>query len=935
MERPIHRLVSRRRLVPAVAVATVVLAAIVWPIAAHFYTDLRWFRSVGYGDVFTTVLGARVGVGVVVALLVAAALWLNLYLAARLTRGLAGVRLQDPTGTARLDVGSVAPRLALPLCLLVGIGAGFPASDHWATWLRWRHAVDVGARDPLLGHDVGFYLFRLPALEAVGSLVAWVLVLSFLGAAAMHAVRGGLRATGRGLTAQPRTRLHLSVLGALFFVWLAFEAWLDAPRLMYSTTGPVAGASYADVHARLPALRVEIAAALVAAALVAASATRRRLGLLVAGVGLYLVVEVLGVRVYPAIVQRFEVLPNEAAKEAPFISHNIAATRAAYRLDEVDERELSGETSIDRADIERNRATVENIRLWDHQQLLDTFSQIQEIRTYYEFASVDNDRYVIDGELRQTMLSPRELAAESLPSRTWINEHFTFTHGYGLTLGPVDAATDEGLPVLFVKDIPPVSSVDEIQVTRPAIYFGELSNDYVFVRTAAREFDHPSGEDNVYSSYDGAAGVHLDSAFTRAAMATRVGALKLLLSDDIDEDSRILLYRNVRDRVQRIAPFLRFDSDPYMIVREDGTLAWIQDAYTVSDRYPYAQPIGGLNYIRNSVKAVVDAYDGTVTFYAADPDDPLLKVWKNIFPALFTSMDEMPEDVRAHLRYPEDIFRIQTELFTIYHMAEPDLVYNREDQWEIPSVQRSGTVERMVPYYTVMRLPGEEDAEYIQMIPFTPKRKDNLAAWMVVRMDGEHLGEMIVYTFPRDRLVFGPQQVMNRISQDADISRQISLWDQRGSQVIMGTLLVIPIEQALLYVTPLYLRSEGGRIPELKRVIVSYENRIAMQPTLDAAIDELFGPAEGEAPAAAGRAEAEPPTEAEPEADTRAEPEAGDAPERPAAVAADATPGDLARQARRHFERAVEAQRRGDWAGYGEELGRLEALLRRMAPEPE
>ena len=921
-----------RSFAPLIALGVAVAAVLIWPIASHLYVDLRWFRSLGYGSVYTTILWSKIGVGVAVGLFVGAIVLANLLIAARLTRGTPSLRIAGPTGNT-IDIGAFAPRLAIPLAALVGLVAGLSGADHWATWLRYQHAATVGVSDPIFGQDVGFYMFELPALEAATSLALWTLILSLLAAAGMHFLGGGIHPTTRGLRADRPTRIHLSALGALVFVVLAYEAWLDAFDLLYSTTGPVAGASYADVHARLPALRVEVVAALVAAVLVGVSATRERVVLLVLGVGAYLAVEIVGVRVYPALVHRFTVVPNEAAKEAPYIRHNITATRAAYGLEGVTERELSGEEELTRADIDDNRATIDNIRLWDHQPLLDTFAQIQEIRTYYEFVSVDNDRYRIDGELRQTMLSPRELSTESLPNRTWINEHFTFTHGYGLTLGPVNATTTEGLPVLFVQDIPPVSLNTSFDVTQPAIYFGELSNDYVFVRTETEEFDHPSGEDNVYAAYEGSAGVHLDSSFTRAAMATRLGSLKLLLSDDIDDDSRVLLYRNIRERVRMLAPFLTYDADPYMVVREDGTLVWIQDAYTVSDRYPYSQPAGrGLNYIRSSVKVVIDAYDGTVTFYVADANDPVLKTWRSIFPSLFTSMDEMPDDVRAHLRYPEDIFGIQTEVFTTYHMNDPALIYNREDQWEIPSIRRAGSVEPMVPYYTVMRLPGEREPEFIQMIPFTPKRKDNLAAWMVARSDPERLGEMVVYLFPKDRLVFGPQQVMNRINQDAEISRQISLWDQRGSSAEMGTLLVIPVEESLLYVTPLYLRSEGGRIPELKRVIVAYENRIVMEPTLDGAMDALFGGPGEPATAAASATEATAETVATAETGAAAEAEAA---AEPAAAAAEATDGasqPVARRALQHFERAIEAQRAGDWARYGQEIDRLEQLLRRMAP---
>ena len=565
------------------------------------------------------------------------------------------------------------------------------------------------------------------------------------------------------------------------------------------------------------------------------------------------------------------------------------------------------------------------MRLWDHQPLLDTFAQIQEIRTYYDFASVDNDRYMIDGQLRQTMLSPRELSTSSLPNRTWINERFVFTHGYGLTLGPVNETTDEGLPVLMVQDIPPISNTPSIKVTQPSIYFGELVSDHVFVRTRDKEFHYPSGDGNVETEYDGEDGVRFDSGLARLAIAIRLGTLKLLLSNDIDTDSRVLMYRNISERVRKVTPFLAFDGDPYMVVREDGTLVWICDAYTVSNRYPYAEPVPtGVNYIRNSVKVVVDAYQGTVTPYAVDDKDPILAAWRKVFPNTFRPLSEMPADLRAHLRYPEQIFAMQAEMFTTYHMAEAQLLYNREDQWEVPTISAQESKQKMSPYYTVMKLPGENEAEFILMLPFSPKRKDNLAAWMVARSDGEHLGELVVYTFPKDRLVFGPQQVINRINQDAEISRQISLWDQRGSQALFGTLLVVPIEESLIYVRPLYLRSEGGKIPELKRVVVAYEKQIAMEPSLREAINAIFGAA----PAAASHAAAASNVQgAEHEQAVGEPPASSDA-------APVATGGSVQVQALQHFERAIAAQRAGDWAAYGRELDAVEALLRQMQPLP-
>jgi uncharacterized protein len=922
---------ARRRFIGVLVAAGLALLLLMGlPGLANLYTELRWFQSLDLGQVFTTILWTRVLLGVSVGVLVILLLETNLQVALRLTERLPSLQVADPSGTSRVDIGKMAPRVLRPATWVVGVLTGSVASQAWDTWLRFTHATDFGKRDPIFGSDVSFYVFELPLHEAARSLAWWVVVLCLVFAAATHVARGGLVYDGRTLHAHRRSRLHLSALVMGVFALLAYDTWIDMRQLLYSTTGPVSGASYSDVHARLPAMRVLLATAGLGVVLTAVSMSRQRLTLLAAGAVLYVAVSLLGVRGYPALVQRFSVLPNEAEKEAPFIRHNIDASRSGYGLEDVEERDLKGgRLQLTMEDIDNNRATVENIRLWDHRPLLDTFAQIQEIRTYYDFTSVDNDRYVIDGELRQTMLSPRELSAENLPSRTWINEHFTFTHGFGLTLGPVNQATKEGLPVLYIQDIPPVSTKEELEVTQPAIYFGELSNDHVFVGTGAREFHYPSGDENVYASYEGKAGVVLDSTWMRVALAMRLGSMKVLLSEEIRPDSRVLLHRDIRDRVRTLAPFLTYDRDPYMVIRDDGRLAWVQDAYTTTGRYPYSEPARpGVNYIRNSVKVVIDAYEGDVQFYVADADDPLLGVWRRAFPGMFRPLADMDADLRAHLRHPEDLFRVQTEMFTTYQMNDPELVYNREDQWEIPTITRADSTQRMEPYYTVMRLPGETEAEFILMLPFTPKRKHNLSAWMVARTDGERMGELVVYRFPRDRLVFGPRQVMNRISQDAEISRQISLWDQRGSQAILGTLLVIPIERSLIYVVPLYLRSAGGTIPELKRVIVAHGNRIAMETTLDRALETLF---RGTAP------QVEVPVDFDPDDPDAAAPMEvvdADPDDTPDAAAAAPEPSpeaqDLAQRARQRFDEAGEALRRGDWAGYGAKMDEVKALLQRM-----
>ena len=579
---------------------------------------------------------------------------------------------------------------------------------------------------------------------------------------------------------------------------------------------------------------------------------------------------------------------------------------------------------LSRADVAANAETLENVRLWDHQPLLDTFGQIQEIRSYYDFVSVDNDRYVVDGKYRQIMLSARELNSDTLQNRSWVNERLTFTHGYGLTLGPVNQVTSEGLPVLFIKDIPPVSTPD-FQVREPSLYFGELASDYVLVGTRTKEFHHPKGDDNVYTEYSGRGGVPLGGFWRRLLFGLRFRSTDILLTDVLTPDSRVLFHRRIRDRLGEIAPFIAYDDDPYLVIA-DGRLFWICDAYTMTGLYPYSTPARpGLNYIRNSVKVVVDAYDGTTTYYLADEQDPLVQTLARVFPTLFRPIAEMPAVLRRHVRYPEDIFAIQTAVFSTFHMTNPGVFYNKEDQWEVPAIESEGNAVLMQPYYTIMKLPGEKRAEFIQMLPFTPRRKDNLAAWMVARSDSDHYGKLLVFQFPKQKVVFGPRQIVARINQDQVISPQITLWNQQGSQVIQGTLLVIPIEQSLLYIRPLYLRASGGRIPELKRVIVAHQNQIVMEDTLPGALNRIFGP---------GAARVERPTGspagplAQSSAPAAASPVTDSAPAAP--PGAGASLDTLAALAQEHYQRALQAQRDGNWALYGDEIKKLGEVLERM-----
>ena len=882
-----------------------------------FYTNWLWFSEVGYQQVFTTILRAQGTLFVIV--FAAAAVWLtfNLRLALRAIGSIRPVFMTRDGLEVTLPGEHQLRTIALGAATILAVLVGLFASNRWETWLAWRNAVEFGQVDPILGRDVSYYVFSLPFLQLVRGLAQTLVILAALAAGGLYLLSGSL---GSGfparLTMTPAARRHLAILAAVFLLLLALGAWLSRSEQLVRGSTLIYGASYADVNGRMPAALLLTVVSVIGAGLALLQAFSRRNWPIPVAVGLYLAVSI-GGEVYSTMLQRFVVSPNEQAREAPYIQHNIEATRRAFALDHVEEREISGDALLTRDDIANNAPTLENVRLWDHQPLLETFGQIQEIRTYYDFVSVDNDRYMIDGRLRQVMLSGRELNSNSLPNRTWVNERLTFTHGYGLTLGPVNQVTREGLPVLFVRDLPP-QTIPELPIEEPSIYFGELSNDYAIVRTATREFHYPRGDDNVFTQYDGQGGTSLGSLWRKLVFALRFRAYQIVLSNDIDDESRILFNRDIRTRVRTLAPFLSFDQDPYLVVA-DRRLFWIYDAYTVSARYPYASPaVGNVNYIRNSVKFVIDAYHGTTTAYLSDAQDPIAATYARIFPGMFKPFEEMPASLRQHVRYPEDIFAIQSSVFATYHMTQPSVFYNREDQWQIPTIESGGEALPMQPYYTIMRLPGEGEAEFIQMLPFTPRNRDNLAAWLVARSDGEHYGRLRVFEFPKQKLVFGPRQVVARISQDQTIAPQITLWNQQGSEVIWGTLMVIPIEESLIYVRPLYLRAQGGRIPELTRVIVAYNNQIVMEPTLEAALARLFG--------GGGQ-----PPEPETEQVRRDLPDA-----QPASATTPLPNGDvpaldeLAGAARGHYDAAIAAQRAGDWSRYGDELRRLGEVLERM-----
>jgi uncharacterized membrane protein (UPF0182 family) len=867
------------------------------------YTDWLFFKEVNYTSVFMKVINTRIITGFLFGLSALVFIVINVVIANRSNFPPIGLLFDGETQIS-FDIGQLGKWIK-PLSLIGGIVIscliGIWGSSIWKEILMFKNSADVGLQDPVFSKDIGFYLFKFPLILYIKDFAGLVIIVSIFIVSLNYLLRGGIATREKKLYADKQVKKHIGILVGLFVVNIAFGFYLSTFHLLFSQHGVIFGAGYTDIHARLFMLRVLSGMTLVSGILLAVGLFRGSWKAAFAPLGLTVLIYVVGYMVYPSLIQNFKVAPNELVLEREYIEHHIRFTRFGYDLDQIEVRPFDVAYNLTGKDIKNNDATIKNIRLWDDAPLLRTNSQLQQIRTYYKFQDVDNDRYVINGEYMQVMMSPRELSYSDLPSKSWINEKLVFTHGYGITMGPVSQISKEGLPEFIIKDIPPISSAD-IEVTRPEIYFGELSSDYVIVKTNVPEFDYPISEESVYTTYNGKGGVPLSSFVKKAAFSIKYNSAKPILSSDITPESRILFNRNILYRVKQIAPFFQYDPDPYIVVSEEGKLFWIVDAYTVSRGVPYSQPLNrGVNYIRNSLKVVIDAYDGTVHFYISDPDDVLVKVYQAIFPGLFKPLSDMRADLRKHIRYPKGFLQVQADMYSTFHMTDPKVFYNKEDKWEIPSYgERS-----LEPYYIILKLPEEkEKEEYVLLLPYTPSKRDNLAAWIAGRCDEPNYGKLIVYTFPRDRLIFGPRQIDARIDQDSYISQQLTLWGQRGSQVIRGSLLIIPIESSLLYVQPLYLAAEDkGGLPELRRVILAYENNVVMEKNLEIGLQRqrLFG----------GRIGRDKPEKVTGEESVSI--------------------GGLAREARSTFERAQESLRRGDWQGYGEQMQKLGQILRKMS----
>jgi len=902
-QEPAQRVRRGRTTKVIIILAAVVVLFIVLSILRGFYTEWLWFSSLGYSSIYVTILKSRVLIFFSAAAIFCILFLGNLVLAARLV----------PKTEAHFWPWTLVPQLQRQVKLgtilgttLLSLMFGWVAQGNWEIVLRFFNGQLFGIADPVFHREISFYVFSLPFSHLLRGWFLAVLIITLLGSAAVYLLSYGMQRLKFDL-ARPALA-HLGGLGMAILGLFAWGYWLGIWELVFSTRGVVFGASYTDMHAQLPAQWTLLTVVLICMGLLLFFILRRRFRWILYGLGGWIVAAIIVGGIFPGLMQRFQVQPSELARERPYIEYNIQATRDAFALSQVEEEAFPAEKSPSYQDIVQNKETIDNVRLWDHRPLKDTYNQIQAIRLYYDFHDVDVDRYVIDDTYRQVMLSARELSPEKLAeeAQTWVNRRLQFTHGYGVALSPVNEISSEGLPVLLVKDIPPVGHFD---IEQPQIYFGEKTNDYVIVKTKTQEFDYPMGEQNVYGHYEGEDGVSIGSFFRKLVYAWEFGDFNILISGELTSESRALYYRNIGERVSHLAPFLELDSDPYLVVM-DGRLFWIQDAYTTTDRYPYSQPLGegGLNYIRNSVKAVVDAYNGSVTFYVIDPEDALIRTYQSIFPELFVPVEQMPEALRSHLRYPEDMFNIQASVYQSYHMQDARVFYNKEDLWAVPKEVYSGGEQPVEPYYIIMRLPDEEKEEFLLMLPFTPVNKNNTIGWLAARCDGDNYGKLLAYHFPKERLVYGPSQIENRIQQDTVITEQLALWGRGGSRVIRGNLLMIPLGKSNLYVEPVFLQAEAGGLPELKRVIVAAGEEIAMEPTLGECIAAIFGT---EAPPTEPEAELPPPTE--PGAPVSSE------------IAS------LIEQAQQHYDKAQQYLKAGDWANYGKELDALKAVLDRLA----
>jgi len=900
----------RTRIVLFGAAAIVVVALIILSLLDNFFVNLMWFGAMGYRSVYATMIGAQVAIFAGVWLATFVPIFISGMVAVRFSRErerLRVVRRSDQMVEVNLPELMRALGEKIPWQLIVaGVAAVLAIfvaqgeSSGWDIYLKGFHGVPFGRVDPAFGHDIGFYIFTMPLLEDWRDLALLIIFLMAALSGAVYWARGAIDFRESPPRIEPAAAGHLSVLLGLFFLQRAFSYWLSRFDLLLHGNGVVFGLRYVDHLLWQPGLWLLAGLSVLAAALCVLNIREQSLRLPVVA-ALIAFLPSVALNLTQPLIESLLVKPDELRIEKPYIERNIAMTRHAFAIDGVDVKPFPGRGTLTLDSLKQDEPTIKNIRLWDPRPLIATFRQLQEIRLYYDFRDVDIDRYWLNGDYTQVMLSPRELNVDLLPdnAQTWVNRHLKFTHGFGLVMSPVNKKDTEGLPQFIISNIPPVSNAN-LKVNQPGIYFGQENDNYVIVKGASSEFDYPSGTDNVFGFYQANSGVDISGLWRRMLFSYYYRDINLLVTENIINGSRIQFRRNINDRVQALAPFLNQDRDPYIVVH-DGRLVWILDCYTTSDHYPYSQRnADGLNYIRNPVKVTIDAYTGQTDFYVSDPEDPIIKTWERIFPGMFKPLSAMPPDLHAHIRYPEDYFLIQSDVYRTYHMTDPEVFYNREDMWSFPRENYADETGPMQPYYVIMRLPGQANAEYMLMIPMVPQGRDNMISWMAARCDGSDYGHLFEYSFSKDRLFYGPYQIQARINQNPDISRQYSLWNQMGSKVLLGNLIVIPIQDSLLYVEPLYLRAENGQLPELQRVIASYSDRIVMGETLEDALNALF----------AGRGAA-PPTVVQSSAET------------PLSGANFGTVRPGLKSAEDHYQHALEALKAGDWTRFGSEMQQL------------
>jgi uncharacterized membrane protein (UPF0182 family) len=924
---------------------------------AAFYTDFLWFDDLRLASVWRGILGAKLALAVIFTIVAAVALWLNLWIAEKLAPAFRPPGPEEEIAERFHEVvGGRTALVRLGFAVLFGLMAGAGASGRWNDWVLFTNHVAFNAKDALFHRDIGFYVFQLPFLSFVVGWAFATLVVVLLLTAGWHYLFGGIRVQTPAIQhVTPQVKAHLSVLLGVIALLKAAGYWLQRFELTTSTRGYIDGAGYTDAKAQLPALQLLVIISVLAALLFLVNIRLRGWTLPVIAVALWGFTSIVVGVAYPAFIQKFRVEPNQSQKERPYIARNIAATRKALNIDDahVTVKNFAYGTDLDAGALDDNSATIRNVRLWDPIVLRQTYRRLQEIRQFYRFNDVDIDRYQVDGELTQVMLSARELDPGGLLSKTWENTHLNFTHGYGAVLSPANAVTTDGLPDLLLKDLPPVGKP---ALDQPAVYFGEDLGGYAIVNTKRQEIDYQRADGSTKrTTYKGSGGVVVSSWLRRAALALRFGEINPLISSYITKDSRAIYLRDIHERVTKIAPFLRFDADPYPVVL-DGKMFWVQDAYTTTSRYPYAEraPVDRLpsgsglrerfNYVRNSVKVVTNAYDGKMTFYVVDKKDPIAKAYQKAFPKLFTTAP-VPSELQQHLRYPEDMFRVQTDAYGTYHITDPGDFYDRGDAWDIARDPGSGRVanaetasapapttpsgapaptiagsvgstsgdDRMDPYYLLMRLPDERDESFLILQPFTPASKDLLSAFMVAKSDPAEYGKLEAFVMPRDLSVDGPRIIDGKINQEPALSQEISLLNQSGSKVLNGNLLLIPVNQSLLYIRPLYVEAQGTPVPQLKYVVAVYNGNVEFDTTLRGALTKLFGaaPETLEQPATGG-AVTPPPSGGQPP---------------PVSSGVDATVQSLLEQALQAYTDAQSALRSGDLATYQKKIGEMNDLV--------